>query len=334
MGTERILIPPHHFPASRSPEPVVARPLPFEDFHIARPIPPAAPPREIRPLVPTPTTTPGALAGVIRTLPERVPLLAQVAAPVPVVPPVYQPSSAITFKTLGFEVAKGAYFPKGLSPLFVTYLAPQPIGFMPPKYYGLKEDFLFGITAHRATQLFTAPEYLEAKMSQERFEKANPRNWSVEVIRGNPTNSSTEELHRAQSYLRSQRNLNAFERRDLEVINGELAFRREIERALQFGRDPFQVPNYGSRTLTSLPPLLDAEIARTLSREFGRQGNIRVVQQTLTAVTSIVFGTVANSPVLSLTTSDDVPSPNAIIEAAHALARGPVRNLAGERGDP
>jgi len=326
-------------PILSAPGPVSSTPAPYRI-----PIPqvhfPSRAPTPLPVSAPTPIrTTPGALASFIRTglpaiLAERVPLTQPIAAPVPVAPPLYQPGAEITAKALGFHVARGVFLPKGLSPLFVTYLAPQPIGFVPPKYYGLPEDFLFGVTAHRLAQFYGAPEYLEHQLRVERAEKADRKTWSVSVTRGNPVNSTDGELRAALTDLYSRRRSDPFALRDIEIISGELAFRRSLEESRSYTPDRFGLPTGFAATRLNIPALTAAEIERTLSSSFLRQGSVRIPRLVITSALTVAVGVAAYGPVLSLTTADDIPSPSLLVEAAHQLARGPVRFLAGERGDP
>lgn len=52
----------------------------------------------------------------------------------------------LLFELSGFKIVPGRVVPRP-NPLIITYLAPQPVGFVPPRFFGLPEDYFFGFTA-------------------------------------------------------------------------------------------------------------------------------------------------------------------------------------------
>jgi len=222
------------------------------------------------------------------------------------------PQTTRTTSRILFAVGTKAGRP-ALSPALGLYVLPQPFGAVNPEFYQLRGNYLRGTTR----SLGLPP--IES-----------------ELLHAYEDNPATEARYRAlalaggaESYRRY-----TFLLETHELENDLLLFERGGRRFFALG------------DLQPLAAPLAAYAAEALRRRAGGEAKAQAIydqileehrQRARIPVLRALGGGpvgVQGGVVLSGTTSADQPSASVMVEEAHSRARGPVVNLASERGDP
>lgn len=199
------------------------------------------------------------------------------------------------------------------NPLFVTWLAPAPLGFGPPSWYGYEKDWLAGITLDRLLLQLTDPEYLEQQLALEREGRRQNRAYRTEQEnQQQPLLTTHELLRRTASSTPSTSSSNPL----LEVILERTA-ETELHIFLQ---------------ASGIDPLAQSVVA---SAPGGQPVNPPSLIPTPALTPARVRDLIRSVPLFETPDPPRESKPtNTLLAAVAAAAKSPMRDLASERADP
>ena len=117
---------------------------------------------------------------------------------------VQNPANPLTEKLLellAFHVKPGSVIPRP-TPFVITYAGPQPIGFVPPRFFGLPEDYFFGLTPEQVIDLATGESAKQGGIETAQLVALQSQFNNAVVIARNVANLSDAQLESfRQSYI-------------------------------------------------------------------------------------------------------------------------------------
>lgn len=135
-----------------------------------------------------------ALAGVYQNL-----KLASLHAPA-------NPLPNMAVEGLGLRVPKGKIIPRP-TPLIVTWLAPQPVGVVPPHYYGLPERYFFGHSPEDVFSFLTGEKAKQGAEARQRLVLAQKLSEELQTLKGQTQLLTDAQLNTVAAALAQLRQL-------------------------------------------------------------------------------------------------------------------------------